>query len=116
MNKNNKLFITEQQKIMCERYGVLPQKPEEMVAIALDNLNGKPIYGTRIKRSEGDTISWFFYCEEYCEQDDFYQSLHTEHLEEVLPEVINYLYLPEGYNFIIDRDGYEDVWFEEISE
>ena len=45
--------------------------------------NGNPIYGTRIKRSEDDTISWFFYCEEYCEQDDFYQSLHTEHLEEV---------------------------------
>ncbi len=83
MNKNNKLFITEQQKIMCERYGVLPQKPEEMVAIALDNLNGNPIYGTRIKRSEDDTISCFFYCEEYCEQGDFYQSLHTEHLEEV---------------------------------
>ncbi|MCT8265356.1 hypothetical protein NBG77_18035 [Proteus terrae] len=60
MNKNNKLFITEQQKIMCERYGVLPQKPEEMVAIALDNLNGNPIYGTRIKRSEGNTVSWFF--------------------------------------------------------
>lgn len=60
MNKNNKLFITEQQKIMCERYGVLPQKPEEMVAIALDNLNGNPIYGTRIKQSEGNTVSWFF--------------------------------------------------------
>lgn len=116
MNKNNKLFITEQQKIICERYGVLPQKPEEMVAIVLDNLNGNPIYGTRIKRSEGNTVSWFFYCEEYCAKDDFYQSLHTEHLKEVLPEVINYLYLPEGYNFIIDRDGYEDVWFEEISE
>ncbi|MGA4658274.1 immunity protein Imm33 domain-containing protein [Proteus terrae] len=33
-----------------------------------------------------------------------------------LPEVINYLYLPKGHNFIIDRDGYEDIWFEEISE
>ncbi|MEQ5390997.1 hypothetical protein ABN236_02840 [Proteus sp. fly-1013] len=115
MNKNNKLFITEQQKIMCEKYDVSPQEPEEMVAIALDKLSGNPIYGTRIKQSEGDTISWFFYCEKYCARNDFYQPLHTEHLEELLPEVINYLYLPEGYNFIIDREGYEDVWFEETN-
>lgn len=112
MNKNNRLFITEQQKRVCEKYCVLPQEPEKMVAIALESLKGNPIYGTRIKRSDDGTISWFFYCEEHCENDDFYQALHTEHLKELLPEVINYLYLPEGYNFIIDREGYEDVWFE----
>ncbi|CRL64859.1 immunity protein Imm33 domain-containing protein [Proteus vulgaris] len=112
INKNKILHVIEQQKRVCKKYGVLPENPEEMVAIALDTLNLTPIYGTRIKRSKDSTISWFFYCGEYCERDNFYQALHTEHLNIVLPEVMKYLYLPEGYNFIIDRDGYEDVWSE----
>lgn len=103
------------QEKLCEKYGGLPQKPEERVAIALDSLKGNPIYGTRIKPSGRESISWFFYCGEYSGKDDFYQALHTEHLNEILPEVINYLYLPEGTHFIIDKEGYEDVWFEDAT-
>ncbi|WP_420910163.1 hypothetical protein [Proteus penneri] len=29
---------------------------------------------------------------------------------------MNYLYLTEGYHFIINRDGYDDVWLEEINK
>ncbi|WP_193014439.1 MULTISPECIES: hypothetical protein [Gammaproteobacteria] len=112
MNKNNELAITEQQKNLCEKYQALPMSPEDMVAIALDTLHANPIFGARIKRPQDGTISWFFYCGEHCKRDDFYQTLHTSHLNELLPEVIKYLYLPEGYKFIIDKEGYEDVWFE----
>lgn len=35
-----------------------------------------------------------------------------EHLGDVLPEVLAYLDLPPGYRLIVDRNGYEDVWFD----
>ena len=98
---------------VCKRYGVTPTAPEARVAVALGTLNGSPIYGTRIRGAEEGGVSWFFHCGEFSEADDFYQALHTYHLEEDLPEVVKYLYLPQGAHFIIDRNGYEDVWFDE---
>ncbi|QVM91933.1 hypothetical protein JYG34_02540 [Pseudomonas entomophila] len=104
---------SREQAEVCKRYEVSPKAPEDRVAIALDRLKESPIYGVRIECPEGGRVSWFFYCGEYSEEDDFYQVIHTRHLHEELPEVVNYLYLPEGSKFIIDREGYEDVWFEE---
>ena len=43
----------------------------------------------------------------------FYQPLHAEHLHDMLPQVVDYLALPSGAKFILDREGYEDVWLEE---
>ncbi|MNM71117.1 hypothetical protein D3C81_827710 [compost metagenome] len=103
--------IPEQAKV-CKRYDVSPRAPEDRVAIALGTLKDNPIYGVRVKLPEDGTVSWFFYCGEYSDAEDFYQVIHTRHLQEELPEVMNYLYLPEGSKFIIDREGYEDVWFE----
>ena len=31
----------------------------------------------------------------------------------MLPQVVDYLALPSGAKFILDREGYEDVWLEE---
>lgn len=98
------------QEQTCNKYGLPMHPPEEMVAIALDTLHKTPIYGTRVKLPEGGTISWFIHCGEYSAASDFYQALHTSHLKEELPEVVKYLFLPEGAKFIIDRGGYEDVW------
>ena len=36
-----------------------------------------------------------------------------EHLSEHLPEILRYLSLPPGFRFLIDNEGYEDVWFDE---
>ncbi|MCO7610570.1 hypothetical protein NJH83_10040 [Pseudomonas chlororaphis] len=44
----------------------------------------------------------------------FYQTLHSGHLMEEFPEVVKCLFLPEGAKFIIDREGYEDVWMAEL--
>ncbi len=71
-----------------------------------------PIHGLR-HPVEGDTNGWYIWCGEYSEADDFFQPLHVEHLEECLPEVLKLLPLPPGYRFVIDKDGYEDIWFDE---
>nr|WP_246164814.1 hypothetical protein [Pigmentiphaga aceris] len=86
------------------------QLPDDMVAIALASLDQSPIYGTRIVLPENGTISWFIHAGEHSPSPDFYQALHATHLHELLPQVVNYLCLPAGAKFIIDRAGYEDVW------
>ncbi|WP_443096537.1 immunity protein Imm33 domain-containing protein [Rhizobium dioscoreae] len=67
-------------------------------------------YGVRQAMPKGGTVSWFFYCGEYSDAEDFYQPVHTAHLSELLPGVVKYLRLPVGTRFIIDDQGYEDVW------
>ncbi|MGY5778169.1 immunity protein Imm33 domain-containing protein [Rhizobium sp. LEGMi135b] len=85
-------------------------EPEDMVAVALSTLGRMPIYGARQALPEGGNISWFFHCGEYSGAEDFYQPVHTAHLSELLPAVVKYLRLPVGTRFIIDDQGYEDVW------
>lgn len=98
------------QKELCEKFGMDYHAPEQMVAIALGTIGQMPIYGTRVQSSEGDNISWFFYCGEYSDDESFYSPIHTVHLNELLPEVIPYLSLPQNIKFIIDDQGYEDIW------
>ncbi|MFJ4144702.1 hypothetical protein [Pseudomonas sp. NPDC089734] len=104
----------ELQQKLCEKYGLPVHPPEGMVAIALATLDKTPIYGTRIQLPEGGTVSWFIHCGDYSDASGFYQAVHTEHVKKELPEVMKYLFLPEGAKFIIDRDGYEDVWMAEL--
>ncbi|AZC21721.1 hypothetical protein C4K39_0007 [Pseudomonas sessilinigenes] len=102
--------MNERQQLICERYDLAPQAPEPMIALATGSLAHSPIYGTRIELPQNGTVSWFIHCGEHSTAVDFYQPLCAEHLVELLPEVIDYLYLPSGTCFIIDRAGYEDVW------
>ena len=106
------MAINDKQQQICARHGLPAQAPETMVALATASLDQSPIYGTRIDLPENGTISWFIHCGEYSDAADFYQPLHTAHLQELLPHVLDYLALPSGAKFIIDRDGYEDVWME----
>lgn len=106
------MAINDKQQQICARHGLPAQSPETMVAVALASLHQSPIYGTRIDLPENGTISWFIHCGEHADDIDFYQPLHTAHLQELLPQVLDYLALPSGAKFIIDRDGYEDVWTE----
>ena len=107
------MTINENQQQICARHGLAAQAPEAMVAVATGSLDQSPIYGTRIALPENGTISWFIHCGEHSDAADFYQPLHTAHLRELLPQVLDYLALPSGAKFILDRDGYEDVWMEE---
>ncbi|WP_455685330.1 immunity protein Imm33 domain-containing protein [Variovorax paradoxus] len=38
--------------------------------------------------------------------------MHVEHISEILPIAQKYLALAPGFKFIIDENGYEDVWYE----
>lgn len=107
--------IKESQLKICAKYqSEFEQlKPNEMVAIALNTLGQMPIVGQRIVLEKDEKVSWFIYCGEYSDADDFYKPIHWYHLIEILPEVLPYLGLKQGFRFIIDNEGYEDVWKDE---
>lgn len=113
MNKVAEFYPSRSQINICEKYGLAVLAPEGMVAVALQTLGQSPIYGARVELPEGGTVSWFIHCGEYSTADDFYKPVHAHHLDEMLPQVVNYLCLPTGAKFIIDTDGYEDVWMGE---
>jgi hypothetical protein len=46
------------------------------------------------------------------EGQDFFTTMTVRELQDILPDVLPYLALSEGYRFIIDGDDYEDVWKE----
>lgn len=106
--------INELQQEVCKKYHseFEPLLSDEIVAVALGSLGQQPIVGERIILQEGENVSWFIHCGEFSEQVDFYQPIHWQHLAEMLPEVLPYLGLSQGFRFIIDHQGYEDVWFE----
>jgi len=112
MESRHEAAVIEMQRDVCARYGMQETSVEDMVALATSTVGQMPIYGTRVQRGEGDNIGWYFYCGEHSGADDFYQPVHTEHLEQMLPLVVKYLRLPPGTHFIIDDRGYEDVWQE----
>ncbi|SDA57987.1 MULTISPECIES: hypothetical protein [unclassified Janthinobacterium] len=106
-------LVSEKQQRICDKYNLPSQPPEAMVAVAIGSLAQSPIYGTRIELPENGTISWFIHCGEHSGALDFYQALHAAHLQDMLPQVLDYLALPSGARFILDREGYEDVWLAE---
>ena len=97
---------------VCDRIGAKPEYPEggSKIGIALSTIGLQPVNGLRHKEENG-TNGWYIWCgEELKESDDFFSPLHVEHISEYLPQVGKYLALPPGYRFLIDENGYEDVW------
>jgi hypothetical protein len=99
---------------VCKRLGVTPvvPNPQSKVGIALQSIGKMAIHGLR-HPVEGDTNGWYIWCGEFSDTEDFFQPLHVEHVTESLPQLEKYLSLPPGYRFLIDDEGYEDVWFDE---
>lgn len=99
---------------VCDRVKAKPSKPkpESKMGIALGTIGKFPINGLR--HPETDTTNgWYIWCgTELSQAEDFFSSLHIEHIKDYLPEVIEYLDLPAGYRFLIDSNNYEDVWFD----
>jgi len=103
------------EQTVCELAGVNPIKPEagSKLGIAIDTIGRNPINGLRHKPERG-TNGWYIWCgEEFSDDKNFFSPLHIEHIQEYLPEIAEYLDLPPGYRFLIDRKNYEDVWFDE---
>ena len=82
-----------------------------MIAIAIDTIGEQPISGRRELRVTDslDEITWFIYCGEYSSDDDFFQPLHVSHLS-LTSDGYAVFSLMEGFGFVIDNEGYEDVW------
>ena len=76
------------------------------------NLDKNPIHGVR-HPSEERTTGWFIWTGDYSEADDFFQPMCAEHLLQIRPEIIKYLGLEVGFRFLADKDGYEDIWYDE---
>ncbi len=99
---------------ICQKLGLDPVIPDtsSKLGLALDTIGESPINGLRHKET-GDTNGWYIWCgESMGEEHDFFSPLHVEHISEYLPEVIDYLHLPPGYRFLIDKSGYKDIWYD----
>lgn len=110
-NSDNSLLF--RQKEICDKYNspFFSCGKDEISGIALLSLNEVPIYGVRRVRA-GGACGWFLWGGDRSDADDFFSPVHLGHLEEIIPLVLPYLGLAPGFKFIIDKNGYEDVWYD----
>ena len=103
----------DRQKKVCEKYDSQwnPINNKLKVGISSD-LNSDPIHGLRHPKEKG-TTGWYICTGEYSESGDFFKPMCAEHLLQIRPELIKYFGLDIGYRFLIDKKGYEGVWFDE---
>ena len=104
----------DSQKVICHKYNspLVSVSPDLKIGLALDSLKNTPIYGVRLKPENG-TEGWYIWGGEYSDDPAFFQPVHISHIKDIIPLVIPYLALAPGYKFIIDQEGYEDVWLDE---
>lgn len=115
MSKNTALAeLIAEQKLLCEEFGsnYVEVKGDDVVAVAVHSLNKEPLVGLRKAPQTDENISWFIYGGELGEGEDFFETMSIKKLQEILPEVLPYLALQQGFRFMIDGDDYEDVWKE----
>lgn len=105
--------IIKVQLAVCAKYHALFHTcaDDERAGVAVETLKKEPIYGVREKNHDGSN-SWYIWGGPGSTAEDFYQPLCAGHIGDLIPMVLPYLALPPGYKFIIDRSGFEDVWFE----
>jgi len=107
----------DKQKDVCERYGSkwTPINNKLFVGTS-ENLTADPIHGLRHpydRETTKGTTGWFIWTGDFSEADDFFKPMCAEHLLQIRPQVIKYLGLDAGFRFLADRNGYEDVWYDE---
>ena len=103
----------EEQKVLCYKYKVRWTETGFGLFIGLsdDVFNGlNPVNGLRQPICD-KTAGWYIWAgEEFSQAEDFFKPYHASHLLEMRPSIIKYLGLPPGFRFLIDDNGYEDVW------
>lgn len=100
------------QRALCARWKApyLPTSRAQILGIARnvqDNI--QPIHGLR-HPARGETCGWYIWAGEWSSKPDFFQPLHVSHLDEWCPEIVRFLGLAPGWRFLIDDQGYVDVW------
>lgn len=113
MDDNN--YIKQQEDI-CEKYSQKKDLVELNSLIALGkNFNSKiQINGLRHPKTES-LCGWYIWSGDDFDQEnfDFFEPSHVYHLLDNASFVIKYLGLPIGNRFLIDNNGYEDIWFDQ---
>lgn len=110
---NENLMVEGAQMKACQRYGAafVPACDWVNSGLALATEGKLPINGLRHLRT-ADTTGWYLWCgEEYSEDKNFFQPIHTIHLYDKFPTIAELLGLPPGYRFI-SAGEYLDVWFD----
>ena len=107
--------LISEQKLLCEEFksSYIKVSGDDVVAVAVNTLNQEPIVGIRKKPEPEENVAWFIYGGEMGEGEDFFETMTVRELQDILPEVLPYLALAEGFRFMIDHEDYEDVWKEE---
>ena len=101
------------QKEICEKYGSQWKPINKKLKIGIsESLDDQPIHGLGHPKENG-TTGWLIWSGDFIERDDFFKPICAEHLLQRRPEIIKYLGLDVGYRFLIDDNGYEDIWFDE---
>jgi hypothetical protein len=113
MEHNSWNHHIENQKVICTQYNSIwnPINRKLTVGASLD-LISDPLNGRR-EKAENGTSGWYIWSGAFSDVDNFFQPLCAEELLQIRPEIVPYLGLDEGYRFLIDHTGYEDVWIGE---
>ncbi len=110
---NNWNLHIEPQKVICEKSNSKWKPISNKLKIGIsENLLSDPLNGIRHPK-EGTTSGWYIWSGEMGTNDDFFKPICAEHLLQIRPEIIKYLGLDIGFRFLIDKNGYEDVWYDE---
>ncbi len=105
--------MNKEQKLLCEKYSseYYGIDLEGKVGIALQTIKTEPLHAVRYLDEKG-TTGWYIWGGEFNDEPEFFQPLCVVHLHKYCPHILKYLALKPGYRIMIDRKGFEDVWFD----
>ncbi len=108
--------MVEEQKQICEQFQskFSPVADTDLIAFAGKDFDTRPIIGCRIEDWDelGKPIGrWYISCGELQEQEEE-QWFSVFEISQKLPEIVPFLALEQGFNFIIDEENDADVWFD----
>ena len=107
--------LIAEQKLLCEEVGsaYVEVSGDDVVAVAVNTLEQEPIVGIRKKPESVENVSWFIYGGEQVSNEEAFETMTVRELQDIMPDVLPYLALEQGFRFMIDGDDYEDVWKED---
>ncbi len=106
------MTLISRQKALCDKYGAeySPISNYSFLSISKGfDPKSFPINGLR--HSEMKSSGWFIWSGDYSDSDDFFETIHAHHMNDICDSVIKYLALAPGWRFLFDND-YEDVWYD----